>query len=109
MPGDVADPVRADRLARVTAVPYPEVRGHARTRLLNGYPTLGVLGEPLGPNSHVRWSIVPLRPEDLARFGSLETKTLIEHDHLPLLASMTGYRTTNYLIWLPKSLAAGVR
>jgi hypothetical protein len=85
--GDVADPVRADRLAKVTMVPYREVRGHARTRLLNGHPTLGVLGEPLGPNSHVRWSILPLRPEDLALFGSLETKTLIGHDHVPFLAS----------------------
>jgi hypothetical protein len=109
LPADVADPVRADRLARVTVVPYREVRGHARTRLLNGYPTLGVLGEPLGPNSHVRWSILPLRPEDLALFGSPETKTLIEHDHVPFLASATGYRTTNYLIWLPKSPNAGVR
>ena len=90
-------------------VPYREVRGHARTRLLNGYPTLGALGEPLGPNSHVRWSILPLRPEDLVLFGSLETKTLIEHDHVPFLASTTGYRTTNYLIRLPKSHKAGAR
>jgi hypothetical protein len=109
LPADVAEPVRADRLARVTVVPYREVRGHARTRLLNGYPTLGVLGEPLGPNSHVRWSILPLRPEDLALFGSLETKTLIEHDHVPFLASTKGYFSTNYLIWLPKSHNAGVR
>jgi len=85
------------------------VRGHLRAKLLDGYPTVGVLGEPLGPSSHVRWSILPLRPEDLARLGSLETKILIERDHVPFLASMTGYPIKNYLIWLPKSHKAGAR
>jgi hypothetical protein len=81
------------------------VRGHLRAKLLDGYPTVGVLGEPLGPSSYMRWSILPLRPEDFARLGSFETKTLIAHDDVPFLASIIGYHTTNYLIWLPKSKA----
>jgi hypothetical protein len=109
LPGDVADPLLANRLATLSPVPYHDVRGHLRAKLLDGYPTVGVLGEPLGPSSHVRWSILPLRPEDLARLGSLETKILIERDHVPFLASMTGYPIKNYLIWLPKSHKAGAR
>ena len=109
LPGDVADPLLANRLATLSPVPYHDVRGHLRAKLLDGYPTVGVLGEPLGPSSYVRWSILPLRPEDLARLGSLETKILIERDHVPFLASMTGYPIKNYLIWLPKSHKAGAR
>jgi hypothetical protein len=109
LPSDVADPLLANKLAALTPVPYHDVRGHLRAKLLDGYPTVGVLGEPLGPSSHVRWSILPLRPEDLARLGSLETKILIERDHVPFLASMTGYPIKNYLIWLPKSHKAGAR
>jgi hypothetical protein len=105
LPGDAADLLRANRLATMTAVPYHEVRGHLRAKLLDGYPTVGVLGEPLGPSSYMRWSILPLRPEDFARLGSFETKTLIAHDDVPFLASIIGYHTTNYLIWLPKSKA----
>jgi hypothetical protein len=109
LPGDVADPLLANRLATLSPVSYHDVRGHLRAKLLDGYPTVGVLGEPLGPSSHMRWSILPLRPEDLARLGPLETKILIEHDHVPFLASMTGYPIKNYLIWLPKSHKANAR
>jgi hypothetical protein len=106
LPADVADPLRAERLATVTLTPYQEMRGRARAQLLDGYPTLGLLGEPHGPWS-LRWSLLPLRAGDLGRLGSLETKGLIDHGYAPFLASTTGstprYPTTNYLIWLPTS------
>jgi len=99
----VAAPLLADRLRMQTVVAYPQVRGRARETILDSYPTLGLRGEPLGAASTVRWSIVPLRSEDLSRLGPLETSKLIDGNYAPFLASVIGARNTYLLLWLPRS------
>jgi hypothetical protein len=98
-----AAPVLADRLATLTMVSYAELRGQLRAKLLAGYPNLGVQGAPPGAQTPMGWNVVPLRNEDVARLGSIATKTLIDHDYEPFLASVTGYRVSHYLLWLPTS------
>jgi hypothetical protein len=103
LPGDVAAPLLAKRLATQTVIAYPQVRGRARKIILDSYPALGLHGEPLGASSAVRWSILPLRTEDLSLLGSLETNRLIGGIYVPFLASVIGARVTYLLLWLPMS------
>jgi hypothetical protein len=103
LPADLAAPLLADRLGTQTVIAYPQVRGRARKTIVDSYPALGLHGEPLGASSVVRWSIVPLRSEDLNLLGSLETKRLMGGNYVPFLASVIGVRGTYCLLWLPKS------
>jgi hypothetical protein len=100
-PADVAAPLLAARLGTQTVLAYPQVRGRVRKTILDSYPTLGLHGEPLGASSAVRWSILPLRTDDLRVLGSLETNRLIGGNHVPFLASVIGARVTYLLLWLP--------
>jgi hypothetical protein len=103
LPADVAAPLLAKRLATQTVIAYPQVRGRARKIILDSYPALGLHGEPLGASSAVRWSILPLRTDDLRVLGSLETNRLIGGNYVPFLASVIGARVTYLLLWLPTS------
>jgi hypothetical protein len=103
LPADVAAPLLAKRLAAQTVIAYPQVRGRARKIILDSYPALGLHGEPLGASSAVRWSILPLRTDDLRVLGSLETNRLIGGNYVPFLASVIGARVTYLLLWLPTS------
>jgi hypothetical protein len=103
LPADLAALLLADRLGTQTVLAYPQVRGHARKTIIDSYPALGLHGEPLGASSVVRWSIVPLRSEDLSLLGSLETNRLMGGNYVPFLASVIGVRVTYCLLWLPKS------
>jgi hypothetical protein len=102
VPADMAAPLLADRLGTQTVIAYPEVRGRARKIILDSYPALGLHGE-LGASSTVRWSILPLRTDDLRVLGSLETNRLIGGNYVPFLASVIGARVTYLLLWLPMS------
>ncbi len=103
LPADLAAPLLVDRLPMQTVIAYPQVRGRARQTILDSHLALGLYGEPLGASSAVRWSILPLRSEDLARLGSLETKKLAGANYMPFLAVVTGARVTHCLLWLPMS------
>jgi hypothetical protein len=103
LPADVAAPLLADRLATQTIIAYPQVRGRIRKMILDSYPSLGLHGEPLGTSSAARWSILPLRTQDLSQLGSIETNKLVGGDYVPFLASVIGARVTYLLLWLPMS------
>jgi hypothetical protein len=103
LPADLAALLLADRLGTQTVLAYPQVRGHARKTIVDSYPALGLHGEPLGASSVVRWSLVPLRSEDLSLLGSLETNRLMGGNYVPFLASVIAVRVTYCLLWLPKS------
>jgi hypothetical protein len=83
-------------------MPYPQMRGRAREAILQSYPGLGLQGEPRGTSaSSMRWSILPLRTDDLMMLGSLETGRLSASRYVPFLASVLGDRNTYLLLWLP--------
>jgi hypothetical protein len=102
LPADAAAPLLSKR-TQVTLIRYQDARGRARDTLLSNYPYEGLIGEPGGPSSRARWSIVPLQSDDVARLSSLNTKNFGSH-HVPFLASVVGYQATYYLIWLPLNL-----
>jgi hypothetical protein len=102
LPVDLAAPLLAERLSAQTVIAYPQVRGRARETIVDSYPALGLHGEPLGTSSVVRWSVIPLRSEDLSLFGSLETNRLMAGNYVPFLAAVVGVRVTFLLLWLPR-------
>jgi hypothetical protein len=79
-------PLLGDRLATQTIIAYPQVRGRIRKTVLDSYPSLGLQGESLRASSAVRWSILPLRTQDLSQLGSVETKKLVGGDYVPFLS-----------------------
>jgi hypothetical protein len=99
---DVAAHLLADRQTAQDLIPYPRMRGRAREALLQYYPGLGLQGEPRETSApSMRWSILPLRTDDLRLFGSLETSRLSSGRYVPFLASVLGARNTYLLLWLP--------
>jgi hypothetical protein len=68
---DAATALVEDRSAHVNMTLYRQVRGRARVTLFGEYPDAGIVGDPI-EGSAVRWSILPLRPDDLARLARSE-------------------------------------